>query len=204
MICNSQIETARAHGAAPAALPGGAQSFGGRGCGLAGWSFRFGAHRSLQRVGAVALAAVLACTLSPLSADESTGGVAHDGNLTGAFVPVTVPSGQQVLLSEVLLDDTPGALWARFRFVAPQIARAADGIGDAADRAMDFERSAADMDHLCESLALDYLDQHALSPSMVVISFSDRPVEFGTSDAEATQFFEAYRPEGERCIWEAF
>ncbi|MEP2717433.1 DUF6497 family protein [Pseudophaeobacter sp.] len=128
---------------------------------------------------------------------------ADDANITGAFVPVTVPSGQQVLLSEVLLDDSPGALWARFRFVAPGISRQAEALGDASE-VLDFEKSAADMDHLCDSLALDYLRQHDLNPKMVVISFSDRPVEFGAQDPEATQFFEAYRPDQERCIWEAF
>jgi hypothetical protein len=128
---------------------------------------------------------------------------ADEGDLSGAFVPVTVPSGQQVLLSEVLLDDTPGALWARFRFVAPGISRLnADAEGD--EGGMDFASSAADMEHLCDSLAMDYLREHDLSPSMVVISFSDRPVEFGTPDPEATQFFEAYRPDEGRCIWEAF
>ncbi len=128
------------------------------------------------------------------------------GNLSGAFVPVAVPSGQRVLLSEVLLDESPGALWARFRFVAPEIRRSdAVEAGAGADAAaMTFERSAPDMDHLCDSLALQYLRQHDLAATMVVISLSDRPVTFGTQDPEATQFFEAYRPDGDSCIWEAF
>lgn len=189
MIRATQIETAHAHGAAPAALPGGAHLFGGRGCRYLG--------QSLASVGrhSVAVFALAAMTVQPAPAQSSP------SDLVGAFIPVTVPSGQQVLLSEVLLDETPGALWARFRFVAPQISRSETSGAIAED---DFQRSAADMDHLCESLALDYLRQHELTPQMVVISFSDRPVEFGISDPEATQFFEAYRPEGARCIWEAF
>ncbi|WP_241525734.1 DUF6497 family protein [Pseudophaeobacter leonis] len=129
-----------------------------------------------------------------------------NGNLSGAFVPVAVPSGQRVLLSEVLLDESPGALWARFRFVAPEIRRsdAVEAAGGTDAAAMTFERSAPDMDHLCESLALEYLRQHDLAATMVVISLSDRPVTFGTQDPDATQFFEAYRPDGDSCIWEAF
>ena len=33
-------------------------------------------------------------------------------------------------------------------------------------------------------------------PSQIVISLADRPVPFGQPDPEATQFFEAFRPEG--------
>ena len=193
MIHPNRYRIARASGAAPAAPPGGAQVVGGWGCGLDG------------PVSPVSTVILLGCALAlslvviPVHADEAT--------LSGAFVPVSVPSGQRVLLSEVLLDDSPGALWARFRFVAPEISRQSDAAYDAAavgGGRMDYERSAADMEHLCGSVVLDYLREHALSPSMVVISFSDRPVEFGFQDAEATQFFEAYRLEKDRCIWEAF
>ncbi len=192
MIRSNQHQTARANGAAPAALPGGAQAIGGRGCGLVGWL------SPVVSMSVLATAALLLLTVQAVRAVR-----ADEPGLTGAFVPVTVPSGQQVLLSEVLLDETPGALWARFRFVAPAISRLG-ALSDGAGAAMDFQRSAADMEHLCDSLALDYLRKHELAASMVVISFSDRPVEFGTADPEATQFFEAYRPDDGGCIWEAF
>ena len=42
------------------------------------------------------------------------------------MTPIAVPSGQPVTLAEVLLDHAPGhpgQTWARFRFLAPQIAR---------------------------------------------------------------------------------
>ena len=187
MIRDNQHQTARAKGAAPAAPPGGAQVIGGRGCGLVGWL--------IPNVNSVfcGSAAVLLWSVQSVWAEDAA--------LSGAFVPVAVPSGQQVLLSEVLLDDSPGTLWARFRFVVPCISR--QGATTSGEE-IDFQRSAADMDHLCDSVALDYLRQHDLAPSMVVISFSDRPVEFGTPNPEATQFFEAYRPDDGRCIWEAF
>ncbi|OIQ26871.1 MAG: hypothetical protein BM562_16155 [Alphaproteobacteria bacterium MedPE-SWcel] len=96
-------------------------------------------------------------------------------------------------LSEVLLDETPGALWARFRFVAPQIA----GTDAAA-------QSAADIDHLCAALVVPYLAHHAITPERVVISLSDRSLPFGSTAPEATQFFETYRLEAGTCIWEGF
>lgn len=107
---------------------------------------------------------------------------------------VSVPSGQTVTLQEVLLDDAPGALWVRFRFLAPEIAR--DGGSLTPDAA------SADMEYLCQDLAVPYLADHDIEPARIVISLADRPVEFGASDPEATQFFEAYRLEDARCIWE--
>lgn len=107
---------------------------------------------------------------------------------------MSVPSGQMVTLQEVLLDDAPGELWVRFRFLAPEITR--DG-GSVASYA-----ASADMEYLCQDLAVPYLDNHDIEPARVVISLADRPVEFGASDPEATQFFEAYRLEDARCIWE--
>lgn len=107
-----------------------------------------------------------------------------------------VPSGQHITLGEVLIDDRPGATWVRFRFIAPQIGNDSGQI--------DYETSSADIDYLCEALVLPYLAQYDLTPARVVISLSDRPVPFGITDPEATQFFESYSPEENRCIWEAF
>lgn len=107
-----------------------------------------------------------------------------------------VPSGQPVTLGEVLIDDTQGETWLRFRFVAPRI-----GAGQGR---VPPETAAADIDHLCQHLVLPYLAKYALEPARVVISLSDRAVPFGTADPQATQYFEAYRPENTRCIWEAF
>ncbi|CUH87238.1 hypothetical protein PH5382_01163 [Phaeobacter sp. CECT 5382] len=188
MIRASHIETARALGAAPAAPAGGAQLVWGRGCGYM-----------------AQLARDLVMPLVALSMMASLPAVAR-AQSAGKPIAVEVPSGQAVALNEVLLDESPGELWARFRFVAPAIERSAD-VSDAvakSSEAMTYERSAADMDHLCESLVLDYLRRFDLAPARVVISLSDRPVAFGTKDAEATQFFEAYRPASDGCIWEAF
>ncbi len=106
-----------------------------------------------------------------------------------------MPSGQPVTLDEVLTDNNPGELWLRFRFVAPRIG---DGVGR-----IGFDVAALDMSHLCQTLVLPYVAHHQLKPSRVVISLSDRPVEFGDAAPDATQYFEAYRLEGSACIWEA-
>jgi len=107
----------------------------------------------------------------------------------------SVPSGQPVTLVEVLIDDVGGQTWLRFRFVAPQIARNTGTIT--------FEAAAADMAHLCDQVAVPYIAEYDLTGDIVVISMSDRPVDFGAFDQDATQFFEAYRLEGDACVWEA-
>lgn len=111
-----------------------------------------------------------------------------------AQVGLAVPSGQSLELREVLIDENPGEPWLRFRFIAP-------GIGQTGDPST-AERAVADMDHLCEAVALPYISEHGLNPARIVISLSDVAVDFGASNADAVQLFETYRPSNEGCVWE--
>ncbi len=191
---SARLSLARATGAAPAAPAGGAQSDWGRGCGnLVGKSIqRWVALRGAQLSAICRLATIAACLTLPLSASFAASGTGGDTTeQTPALIPV--PSAQPVTLSEVLLDDAPGALWARFRFVAPEIAK--DGDPDA---------RAADIDYLCTEVAVPYLRLYEIAPERVVVSLSDRVLPFGSSEPEATQFFETYRVEDNACVWEGF
>ena len=110
---------------------------------------------------------------------------------------IEVPSGQLVTLMDVVMSAPgPDGLTARFRFLAPAIARDAGQV--------DFDTASADMLHLCQTYALGHIANTGPQPSQVVISLSDRAVPFGEADPDATQFFEAYRVEDGTCIWEAF
>jgi len=108
---------------------------------------------------------------------------------------IDVPSGQVIDLQEVLVDEIGAETWLRFRFTAPQIAR--DG-GQIA-----YAQAEPDMAFLCDTLAIPYMAQYALSGDMIVISLADRITEFGAPDPDSTQFFEAFRVNGDTCIWEA-
>lgn len=162
MIGFSGYRTARrGFRVAHAAPAGGArQQWWGRGCGFA-------------------LISLFACVPLSVAASAET-----------PVGSIAVPSGRQISLQEVRLDDTPGALWARFRFLTPDLRQAAD--------------VSQDIDDLCQSFVLPYLTAHELAPERVVISLADRAVPFGETDPDATQIFEAYRPEKTRCIWEGF
>lgn len=107
-----------------------------------------------------------------------------------------LPSGQSVELHEVVVEEISGQTAARFRFIAPAIAR--DG------GTVRFTDAELDMAELCEAVALPYIEEHGLPAQSIVISLADREVEFGSSDPDATQFFDAFRVEGSTCIWEAF
>lgn len=110
---------------------------------------------------------------------------------------VAVPSGQPVEFIGLIREEQGpmGPTW-RFRFVAPQIARNEGKIT--------FETAAADMDYLCEAYAIARLPAGAPRAGRIVISLSDRWVEFGEARPEITQFFEAYSVENDSCIWEGF
>ncbi|MGC9420648.1 MAG: DUF6497 family protein [Rhodovulum sp.] len=114
-----------------------------------------------------------------------------------AQAPLDVPSGQRVTYLDTITGEPgPAGLTARFRFIAPQIAREAG--------TMPFEIAAGDMEYLCETFALPRLSEIGPQVAQVVITLMDRPVAFGEADPQATQFFEAYRPENGHCIWEGF
>lgn len=113
-----------------------------------------------------------------------------------AEAPIETPSGQTVSLAEILLDENPGELWVRFRFLAPQIARGPEAISP--------EIAAVDMQALCDEMAAPYVVDNAIEPARIVVSFSDRSVPFGQSDPEATQFFELFSLQDGACIWEEF
>jgi hypothetical protein len=110
---------------------------------------------------------------------------------------IEVPSGQEITFYDVVHDAPgPDGLTYRFRFLAPGIARDAGAV--TADMAFD------DMQALCETFALPRMAKPGPAPGQIIISLSDRPVVFGVQDPDATQFFEAFRPEGDQCIWEGF
>jgi len=111
--------------------------------------------------------------------------------------PIAVPSGQEVrFLDTIHAEPGPEGLTQRFRFIAPAIARAGGTI--------DAETAQADMEALCNDFALPRLAQTGPVPAQVIIVLSDREVAFGEPAPEATQYFEAYSIDGDRCVWEPF
>jgi len=129
----------------------------------------------------LALALLLGCGGQGLSAAEE----------------ITVPSGQPVTFIDVIHDAPgPDGLTYRFRFLAPEIARA--------KRKISTDQAADDMTALCNSYAVGQMSNVGPVPSQIVISLSDRVVPFGEPDPDATQYFQAYHIDNGACVWDGF
>ncbi|HGG05031.1 MAG TPA: hypothetical protein ENK28_06190 [Aliiroseovarius sp.] len=111
-------------------------------------------------------------------------------------VTPTAPSGQDISLYDIAAQEGYEALIYHFRFLWP-------GIVDT-----DLEQAApmieADMAFFCNQVAIPRLAEAGAEAERVVISFSDREVEFGVATPEATQIFESYVIHDTTCEWEPF
>lgn len=105
-----------------------------------------------------------------------------------------MPSGLHVTLIEQFVEPQPdGSLWARFRFVAPELSPS-----------LGFDRVEQDFPYLCSAFALPRLAASGNTVQQVVISISQAALDFGATDPDVTQYFEAFRVENDLCIWEGF
>lgn len=110
---------------------------------------------------------------------------------------IALPSGREVAFHDVVWGEPgPMGLTVRFRFLEPDLG--------AVLAATPYEELEADMVFLCESFALGRISNIGPQPSTVMVSISDRPVDFGEPNPDATQVFEAYRPENGACLWEGY
>ena len=105
-----------------------------------------------------------------------------------------VPSGLTLALMDQRIEAQPdGSDWARFRFLAPALAT---GVG--------YDKVEGDFGYLCAEYALPDLMNQGAEVAQVVISLSSKELEFGETQPDIIQFFEAFRVEEGLCIWEAF
>ena len=104
-----------------------------------------------------------------------------------------VPSNQPIKVLEYLSDMDAIGTVLRARYLAPTLTGSDD-----IDAVLD------DMAVLCESDAISIRETMDPAPTRIIVSLSSEPVDFGASVSDVTQYFEAYRVEDGRCIWELF
>jgi hypothetical protein len=109
----------------------------------------------------------------------------------GATEPAA-PSGQPLEFVEVIAEELPEGPLLRYRYVAPEAGT------------LTFEAREADFAHLCQAHALPHARAGGQEPARIVVSLAEAPVAFAVYDPDVAQFFEAYRIEDGRCIWEPF
>jgi hypothetical protein len=135
------------------------------------------------------VAAAVPCVLGAVLAQPAPAQTTLPGG------PFDVPSRQVVTLQEAFFEEQPGGeIWLRLRFVAPRIG---SGPGD-----YGFDVVEWDMVHLCETLGLPWAREGGAE--LIVVSFAAAPVAFGEAAPDVAQFFEAYRPEGDECVWQEY
>lgn len=116
---------------------------------------------------------------------------------TGAAAQDALPSGQALVLWEVVWERVEGAgTQAVFRFIAPGIAR--DG------GTVDADAAFADLDWLCATHAVPVATLPAARADTVVVTLMDRPVARGATNPDATQYFGVYTVKSGKCSPEDF
>ncbi|WP_439109416.1 DUF6497 family protein [Lentibacter sp.] len=109
----------------------------------------------------------------------------------------SLPSGLSPELLEEFVEVKPDGMftYARFRFVVPELGQEA-GQG--------FDALVDDFMTLCQDYAVPRLQGNPETIDRVMISYSDKPLEFGVSDAGVVQYFEQFTLQDGVCIWEQF
>jgi len=106
---------------------------------------------------------------------------------------LVVPSGQDVLAIEYLSDVDGQGDVLRARYHAPALTGSDN-----------LDLVFADMMHLCEVDALSMRATMTPPPPRIIVSLSSKALPLGEIDASVAQYFEAYRVENGRCVWELF
>ncbi len=119
-----------------------------------------------------------------------------DVAIEGSADVIPVPSGQPVVLQDVVWNVIGSqGFTLRFRFVAPEIRSGGT---------VDFDTAVADMQALCVNFAKDRVTNFGGIPEQIIISMAEKPVAFGETLPDVVQFFEAFRIDGDTCIWEIY
>lgn len=112
---------------------------------------------------------------------------------------LAVPSGQLVLPYEALWEDhlaegSAGETWLILRFLMPGIAKKKGKVS--------FADAAPDIDFLCDNVGLPLVEMTGGGVEQIIVTLMDVPIPRGQTNADVTQFMNAYRVDQGTCIWE--
>jgi hypothetical protein len=113
-----------------------------------------------------------------------------------ASADLVVPSGQQVSVLDILVEDQGGQPTLVIRLLTPDIAR-----GGAA---LNYDAVEADFDAICGAVGLPVRALAGSTASHIIVVMMDRMLPRGTPDPEATQYISEFRVEDGRCMLEFF
>ena len=126
-----------------------------------------------------------------VGAQESTAAVPPSD---GASLQIAgAPSGVVYTVQDLRIEPQAAAEpLARVRLIAPDLAN------------VRFATIEANFQWICETLALPWLARAGQTAAQVVVSMAAEPLDLGAIRPDITQYFEIFRPSGDRCIWEVF
>ena len=78
------------------------------------------------------------------------------------------------------------------------------GFVDPAGAGKTFADMVADLQYLCDNVALPSLAANKWAGGEVILSVSNIEIDFGETAPDVTQFFQPYEISGEACIWGDF
>lgn len=110
---------------------------------------------------------------------------------------ITLPSGLVLRQHELRLEPqgavSHGVQTVRLRYVSEQLSDSA---------VFGFEQIEQDFSHLCHQFGLMVRGRSAPNAEQIIISMASAPTAFGESVPEVVQYFDSFRVENDRCIWE--
>jgi hypothetical protein len=86
-----------------------------------------------------------------------------------------------------------GVHTVRLRYVSDQLSDNA---------AFGFERIEQDFSHLCHQFGLMARTRSAPNAEQIIISMASAPTAFGETAPQVVQYFDSFRIESDRCIWD--
>lgn len=110
---------------------------------------------------------------------------------------IALPSGLVLRQHELRLEPqgavTHDVQTVRLRYVSEQLSD---------DQAFGFDRIEQDFSHLCHQFGLTIRGRSAPKAGQIIISLASAPTAFGETAPEVVQYFDSFRVENNRCIWE--
>ena len=107
---------------------------------------------------------------------------------------IILPSGQTIEFFERRVEVETNTV--RLRFIAPDLASPLTRPS--------FDDMSTDLEALCTEYGLKIALNDMDVPAQIVISLSAEPVEFGVSNTDVEQVFEAFSVQNETCMLEMF
>lgn len=103
---------------------------------------------------------------------------------------ISVPSGSETYIHEILLDDVNEPPAMRFRYVQPDLSQTTE-----------YEVISNDLFALCQTHAAPEMGKIGADLRQIIVSLSSEPTVFGETRQDVVQVFEFFTYANGQCAW---